>query len=362
MIVQTEELKQIVKHMLNVYDKSSTYDVERNIRMQWDADELIISAFNINQHLRIKASISANDTGDILVDPAFLYNLLSTLGEVTKITESNLKLSLSSGNSKLKMNGLSSEFWPDWLGHYGTEVEVPWNEILLYCQQATIVSRHNRDFPVKSGIFFTRRVEDTPDDKVEFLEMVSADGHRLLSRIFQTSNGGDFERFILPGPDLISVKDVFNSEDIVHMFVGEKVTWFASGLAEFSIMHLDGSIPKYEPLVAMEADSTAVVKREDILRAINQANMYSRAANDEYLPCYIEMVDSGIRVTNDEGLDTLVPAETDGDTFKIKMTPGMALEVIRNTREDEIKIWHTKKLVAIYIQTSDSLFITMGRA
>ena len=362
MIVQTEELKQIVKHMLNVYDKSSTYDVERNIRMQWDADELIISAFNINQHLRIKASISANDTGDILVDPAFLYNLLSTLGEVTKITESNLKLSLSSGNSKLKMSGISTEFWPEWLGHVGDEVEVPWEEMKLYCQQATIVSRHNHDFPVKSGIFFTRKVEDDPEDKTEWLELVSADGHRLLSRIFQTKNGSQFNRFIIPGPDLISVKDVFDVSETVHMIVGEKITWFVGNNAEFSITHLDGSIPAYEPLINMEPESEATVGRDDILRAINQANMYARAANDEFLPCYIEMVDSGIRVTNDDGMDTMVPATTVGDTFKIKMTPGMALEVIRNTREDEIKIWHTKKLVAIYIQTSDSLFITMGRA
>jgi DNA polymerase III subunit beta len=355
MILQTEELADIMNKMRNAVDKRSLIDFERYVYMSWSDGVIVVSAFKIGQYIRMKMSAVMDGTGEILVDPAKMYNLLSTLSEVTKVVidQEVFKLTLKSGGSKLGVKGLNPHLYPEWETQYGVEIKLPWSHISALCTQAQVVIRKNKIMPIKSCIHLS--IKDGG------AEMVATDGYQLALRRFDVDYEDGLEGIMLPGHSMMAVRDVFTVEDTVFMSSNPHFTWFVTENAEVMMSTLEGKYPDYSKITELPRVTKCTVEKALLVKALKQAETYSDAEIEDYYPCIISLEQDGVFVTNDVGMNTRIEAEVVGDDYKIEMTPKMASEAIRSMKADNVDIWTSPPFIGVFMETEDSLFIVMGR-
>jgi DNA polymerase-3 subunit beta len=228
--------------------------------------------------LRGKVDVS----GEFTVPSKLFYDYVSLLPDETVTVETNGNaLSVSCGSYRTKMNGLpASEFPLVPEVSASRTYHVPVAVFRAALSQVLFAVATNESRPELTGI----SMQFTPKGSSGLLTMAATDSYRLAEATIPFSDAVSQEdRVIIPSRTLSEVnrilsvfKDEVDSPSDVTLKLSDNQVVFSYGTVELVSRLIEGSYPDYRQIVPKSFDTTAVLDRDDVVKAVKTASLFSR--------------------------------------------------------------------------------------
>ena len=206
--------------------------------------------------------------------------LLSSTGE---------DLSIECGEYKTKIKGIAAEEFP-LIPNISRDkgVSIDKNEFKKALAQVVFSVSTDESRAELSGVFFSISGDS--------MLLVGTDSYRLSEKRIKVKSGlGEDCQFILPlrtAQELVRVASVeydeeSESNDLV-LYISENQCLFAVGGVELVSRLIDGRYPDYKQIIPAKHECLAVVPRDELMRAVKAAAIFSRTGVNDVVLSFIK--------------------------------------------------------------------------
>ena len=112
----------------------------------------------------------------------------------------------------------------------------------------------------------------------DLITFVSTDGHRLslLKDKYESMPQGDLE-IVVPRKGMQEIRRFIgkSTDDTLNMGTAHNHLYVSTGIGEIFVRLLDAKYPNYEKVIPQEFTSKAALSREDLMRAVRRASLFS---------------------------------------------------------------------------------------
>lgn len=150
--------------------------------------------------------------------------------------------------------------------------DIPAGDLLRILVEGSIASSPADDFPKYLGACLIQLKEGA-------LRVISTDGRRLsLSKCpCEGKNETDLLLPVIPLRELQRLLNGLNADTPVRILYDGSLTWFQMGQIEFSVRRVESSFPSYEKILNPSSTTTMVVKRDELLSALDRIDVIVRS-------------------------------------------------------------------------------------
>lgn len=282
-----ENLSKALSYLERATGKHSTLPILSNILLSGKNGSLKLSATNLEIGVMASVGAKIEGDGDIAVPVKIVGNFVSNLpsSEIVSLDLSGNTLSLSSGGYAMKVRGLDAKDFPiipEKKGEY--LLSFPAQEFKRALQRLLPCVSVNESRIELTGInllFFENEVH-----------MAATDSFRLSEQIITISKEGkqsgydsffrDTPSLILPQMALQEIARIISpdTKNIRFAFEENQVFFDVDGVSLVSRV-INGKYPDYKQILPKGFSYTAKISREEFLRSVRMAGIFSSQMNGE---------------------------------------------------------------------------------
>jgi len=230
------------------------------------------------------------EEGAFTVDARTLSEYVSLLdSDKVSLYSSGEDLMVECGEYKTKIKGLSAEEFPviptiD----RGRGVIIPKDDFKKALAQIVFSVSTDESRAELSGVFFS--ITDSE------LLLVGTDSYRLSEKKIAIKSGlGEDSQFIVPvrtAQELVRVismdyEEDENSNDVV-LYISENQCLFVVGSTELVSRLIDGRYPDYKQIIPSKHECTAIIPRDELIRAVKAASIFSRSGVNDIVLSFVK--------------------------------------------------------------------------
>lgn len=265
----------------HIASRNVNLPILHNILLDVQNEGITLITTNLEMSIRVRVRGKAESLGAFTVPAQVLTNYILLLSEERlDVEKKQNELLLSAGIQQTKIKGEeASEFplIPD------VPKEHPLRMMSEHFRRAlepvlSAVS-HDDSRPELTGVYF--QVKDN------HLLLAATDSYRLAeSRIplleeQQAQQEAGRTSFIIPSATLFELVRILPSENNntkeIHLFMSDSQAVFVMTDIELSSRIIEGTFPDYQQIIPQKFQTTITMKREETIRAIKAAGLFSRA-------------------------------------------------------------------------------------
>lgn len=246
--------------------------------------------------------------------------------------EDEHKIIMMAGNAEYNMLALSTEDFP----------ELPTR------------SDENK-VKIKSGILidaFSKTAFATSTDEVReamqgiFVEIdfnnitfVATDAHKLIKFTYSAIHSDVVESFILPKKSALLVRNVFNTDEEVTMYIMRKNVYFVSDENQLVCRLIDATFPDYNTVIPADNPNHMIIDRKSLLNTLKRIIIF---ANQSTHGVTFDLSENSVKLTakdvdfSNEAEDVL-PCQFNDEALKIGYSGKFLIEMLSNIESDEVK-------------------------
>lgn len=342
--VEKETLLPVLTRINNIVEKKSTKPVLSHVLIEARDGQLHLTGLNID--IKITGTLPADieEPGQITTNSQRLFAIISTVAgnpEVTFSLNGNL-LDIAIDKSKYELNAISADDFPETTSHTFSETfSLPCDELVRLFNLVKFSMAVNDLRYFLNGVLL--------DIKPAQIAAVSTDGHRLsIAEIPNTFNLRP-QQIIVPRKvvgELISWLGHADGE--VKVGLSGSHMQLSHGSIELTSTVIKEGYPAYENLLPEvgEDKAVAVVSKDMLKQALQQAKVLSGAASAEYLPGVSLTFDPWklkltARNTDNEWHVNEVDINYDGPSIKTAFNINYLLDVLNGIEGDNVAIYIT---------------------
>lgn len=250
--------------MQGIVERRTTIPVLSHILLRTEGDQLYLAATDLDVSLTTSCQADVNGSGGIAVQARKFIEIIRavTSDEVALVLEDEKRLSITAGNSRFKINGLSPDDFPT-LPDVKSEdgIDIPFAQIKAMIGKVIFaVSAEESRFQLNGALL---RIKDGA------LELVATDGHRLALVENPLEGGKDAEGVLVPRKALQELLR-FEGQESVTFRRGEHHLSFQLGQRELICRILEGTFPDYERVIAKDNDRKVTFDRKNLSDAVQR--------------------------------------------------------------------------------------------
>ena len=244
--------KENISHLLyltnTIVERRNTMPILANVRLTaTEAGKLNIAATDLEVSLIGETEAQVKTPGSITVSAKFLYDIVKELPSdsvMLKASEGE-RLEIESGQSKFRINGISSEEYPSIMGVTLTKPVAIEAETLQEVIDKTSYAVSLDETRYNLNGVFVEVVEESKGKDV--LRFVATDGHRL-ALIERTVSGFHLPKgVIIPRKGIQELKKVLeDNEGAAKVSVDKGFFTVESGEVILGVRLIDGEFPDYK--------------------------------------------------------------------------------------------------------------------
>lgn len=256
--INRAELLTELAPMQGIVERKSTIPVLSHILLKAKDGKLHIAATDLDVSLTSWCDATTEREGAVAVQARkFLEIVRAMVGdEVHLVEEDNHGLRITSGNSRFKIRGLSSDDFPTLpeVGA-GAQIELPHGDFRKMIGKIFFaVSAEESRFQLNGALL---------KPKSGSLEMVATDGHRLALVETPVAGVEEGEGVLVPRKALQELQR-FDGDDAVAFQRGEHHLSFRVGRRELICRILEGTFPDYEKVISKDNDKVVSFPRKGL--------------------------------------------------------------------------------------------------
>jgi DNA polymerase-3 subunit beta len=240
-----------------------------NVLIKTVNNRLSIAATNLDIAITHYIGAKVSDEGAITVPARLMQDFVSSLPVgVIDLKLDDYKLNIATDQYQSVINGVSAEEFPVMPAiTKGKTWTVPAAELKKALQQVVIAASGDEARPVLTGVYM-----HTIEGK---LYMAATDSYRLAEK--ELSKTKEEVNLLVPVTAMQDLLRIVNDvEEDVEVTSDEQQVLFRVGDVELVARLIEGKYPDYRKLIPQKFETTAVLKRADLLNATKISSLFAR--------------------------------------------------------------------------------------
>ena len=267
--VTQENLNKALGMVARVANTRGTLPVLANVLIKTVNNRLSIAATNLDIAITHYIGAKVGEEGAITVPARLMQDFVSSLpAGVIDLKLDDYKLNIATDQYQSVINGVSAEEFPVMPAiTKGKAWGVASADLKKALQQVIMAASSDEARPVLTGVYM-----HTIDGK---LYMAATDSYRLAEK--ELSKAKEEVNLLVPVTamqDLLRI--VSDVEEEVQITSDEQQVLFRVGDIELVARLIDGKYPDYRKLIPQKFETTAVLKRADLLNAAKISSLFAR--------------------------------------------------------------------------------------
>lgn len=275
-ILNKEDFLNGIKVVKNITSSKGVQPVLSNILIETVSnDRVMFLATDLNLAISFKLKAEVVSEGKITLSAKTLEEIVNKLPDkpiVLKLNDETNVVTISCGKSKFELIGIGAEEYPkvfDDKENTEEDKEFEINTGLLNkgIKQTAFSTAQNETGSVLSGVCF--------NINENILEMVATDGNRLTRSRKEINSKGESVIFISPSRTLVEISRIISmlKDETVKFTLKKNKIVFEFENVMFQSRLIDGTYPKYQQLIPTTNEKNVLVKREDLIQAIERVSV-----------------------------------------------------------------------------------------
>lgn len=275
-ICTVENLKTVISAAERFTGKHITLPILSYLLLSADNGRILISATNLEMGIKCEIAGKIQKPGVAAIPAKALSQILQTIKDdnITLDSKQN-QLLLHTQSTDMTLIGLNPDDFPK-IPEIKKDNQLNLNGVdLAFALQQIITSVATSDLkPELSGVLFTV----SPG----VLTMTATDSYRLAEKVLTQGNGAKEKiECIIPARAIHEViRAASGGEGDIKISSGERQIVFEWSGATIISRLIDGNFPPYKNLIPKTYEATVVVNRDDLLRKVRLASVFSTRLND----------------------------------------------------------------------------------
>ena len=328
----------------------TTLPVLSNVLLETEDDALWISGTDLDVSIRIRVPARIVEEGAITIPGKKLQELTRELpDEPVDLNIRGHQVGIACGYSRIKLNGLPSEEFPNLPAvEFEDGWQVPEESLLKLIGATSFAVSTEESRPILNGVLWEL------DDSM--MSMIATNGHRLARMSVEVKGTGRTRAdLIVPPVALAQVARLFDGDGELTVARGGNHLGFRSHDKEVYTRLIDGKYPNYEQVIPKDNDKTARVNRAGLEAAVRRIAVVASAATRRVKLSFgtdrvhLDAMTPDLGEAHDE-----VEIDYRGDELEIGFNASYLLEVLRNMPVDEIEMAFKTAERATTIEPADS--------
>lgn len=274
------DLLEGLNSLQNITNKRGTLAVLSNVLVDTNGTELILTGTDLEVGLRLSVPAQIADTGTLTLPSKKIFEIVRESGseEITIEETGNNWVQIKAGLSTYNLAGIASdEFpsFPDFDDETFTSFEAHIFLDLIDKIIFSIASEQENIYSLTSVL-----IEKEKRDGVNYLKMVSSDGHRLS--IMEKDVAVDVDTFnlnevtLIPKKGIQELKKFCENRDTVDISFEKKQMVVRDGDAVMVIRLKQGEFPQYRSIInAVSIDNCIKIERIPFLESLKRINLFT---------------------------------------------------------------------------------------
>lgn len=269
-----ENLNNTLGFISHITPKSHHLPILNNILLIAKNNQLEIRSTNLEIGIKTVTRAKVDIEGNFTVNGKTFFDLISLLEQdKVELELSGNQLLIKSGKAESKINGLPPEDFPvlPVIANKTGVFKVKTALLKSAASQVLFASSQDESRPELSGILWWF--------KKDFLVLAATDSYRLAEKKIPITGDGSIkeDQIIVPLRTTQEVLRVFNDLSEIEVNTGENQIMFLSDDRELISRIIDGKYPDYGQIIPSSPNLKVLIKKEDIIRAIKLAGLFTRA-------------------------------------------------------------------------------------
>jgi DNA polymerase III subunit beta len=274
LLVDRSELQRVLAITQNIVEKKTTMPVLANVLLKATSASLQVSATDLEITAVTTAKATVEEEGALTVNAKVLHDIVRELNDATvriHQLEGN-RLEISSGGSKLKINGVSAEEFPGLPGmSIKPSVKLAARELQLMINKTLYAVSLDETWFNLNGVCF----EKVEEEGEELLRLVATDGHRLATVTRTLKNLHLPQPVIVPRKGLLEIRKILdnNLDDYVEIDISEGFFVLQTSDTKVSMRLIDGEFPDYKLVIPKSSECRALVPVVPFIQALRRVSL-----------------------------------------------------------------------------------------
>ncbi len=332
--ITRESLQQGLGAVAGSIPTRSTLPVLSNILIEAEDGVVRMSGTDLDTGVSVRVPAEVAEPGAITAPAKKLQEIARELPGSVEITTQGDSISIVSGRTRFKLNGLPRDEFP---GFPQVDFAGAWKATGAELQQlithVSFAASTEETRPILNGVLWQLGGNE--------MRMVATNGHRLAKMTIPVESGGG-----VPGGDLIvhpkalgQVQRLFGAQEPVEVARSENHLGFRGQSTQVFTRLIEGPYPNYEQVIPKDNDKslvadkgalTAAVRRMAIV-ASDQTHRIRMSLGGPMLKFAVETPDLGAATEE-------LPVEYEGDPLEIGFNAQYLLELLRYMPTDEVRM------------------------
>ena len=274
------DLLEGLNSLQNITNKRGTLAVLSNVLIDTTTSELILTGTDLEVGLRLSVPAQIANTGTLTLPSKKIFEIVRESGseEITIEETGNDWVQIKTGLSTYNLAGIASdEFpsFPDFDDETFTSFEAHIFLDLIDKVIFSIASEQENIYSLTSVL-----IEKEKRDSVNYLKMVSSDGHRLS--IMEKDVAVDTDTFnlnevtLIPKKGIQELKKFCDNRDTIDISFEKKQMVVRDGDAVMVIRLKQGEFPQYRSIInAVSIDNRIKIERIPFLESLKRINLFT---------------------------------------------------------------------------------------
>lgn len=331
--VQKQTMINALQKVQSVVPANSTISILSNVMLEAQSDSLKVCATDLDLNVQVIVDAKVEAKGSTTTDAKRLFSIFREIGgdEVSLEVEDNNQTKLRSGSSYFKLNGMSSEDFP---------------------QMPEIESDHS--YAVEGGVFkemlqktfYAASTDETRMSlngvlmsfKAGKLTVVATDGRRLAlveqEIEFPASAEADL---ILPPKAVAELIRTLDGDGMLKIKLQENQVSFEFANIVIVSKLIDDTYPNYEQVIPESSENRVSIEREMLLGSVRRAALLTTEQSNSVKLCFSENSLEIVTETPEvgEANETLAVKYT-GPNIAIAFNPAFLMAPLKSLQSDMI--------------------------
>ncbi len=314
----------------------TTLPVLANILLETEEEGVRLSGTDLDTAVSVRVPAEVEQEGAITAPARKLQEIANALAPApVHITAQGDAISLTSGRSKFKLNGMSRDEFPAFPNvPFETSWKLSGKELQQMISHVSFAASTEETRPILNGVLWQLREDE--------MRMVATNGHRLAKMTLPGgSSGGDgaVGDLIVHPRALQQVEKLLGGSEEVEVARSENHLGFRGEGARIYTRLIEGPYPNYEQVIPKDNDKTMVAEKAALTQAIrrmaivasDQTHRIRLSLGGPMLRFAVQTPDLG--EANEE-----LPVEYEGDPLEIGFNASYLLELLRYMPSDEVRM------------------------
>lgn len=275
--IAKENLARLLYLTNTIVERRNTMPILANVRLTAGSNNALnIAATDLEVSLVGETDAEVKNPGSITVSAKFLYDIVRELPSesVTLKASDGERLEIESGNSKFKINGISSEEYPSIMGVTLTKPISIEAETLAEVIDKTSYAVSQDETRYNLNGVYVETLEAGAAKGKQIVRFVATDGHRL-ALVEREADGFNLPSgVIIPRKGITELRKVLeDNTGAARVSIDKGFFTVESGRVVLGIRLIDGEFPDYRQVIPQQSVTTVEADRADLLATVRRVSL-----------------------------------------------------------------------------------------